>query len=208
MLRFLGRLPFTLVMLAIIAALAVLTDTIDDPLAPGWLDEVGFAPAHLSPSEWLRIFTSAVITHGEDTLLVALVMVALCVGSSERLHGTLLTAATFWGVHLLTLLSVALLVAYPLQWFDQLSGAALVPANDVGPSAGYYGCLGLALTVLAARYRGWVLGLVGIWLLVRMLIAYVHVIALPAGFTADLAHLIAFALGCVIGLARRKPVAR
>ncbi len=62
--------------------------------------------------------------------------------------------ATFWRVHLVSLLVVSLLIAWPLQVIGTALGSALVVASDVGPSAGCFGALGLLCARLPRPWLG------------------------------------------------------
>ena len=183
-------------MLAALIAGALATNTHTNDLSPHWLNRLGFAPADVWLLRWERLFTSALITGGGRVFWQALAMVALSVGVAEWVAGTRRAIATFWGVHLLTLLIEALLIAWPLHQLGPPFGTALVVARDVGPSAGYFGCLGLACARFPRKQWGQAAGLL-------IFLSLVWTIFQPARigqdgtvkFFADLAHIIAFPLG-------------
>ncbi|HTN75459.1 MAG TPA: hypothetical protein VL096_09435 [Pirellulaceae bacterium] len=192
------RLPFTLSMLACMVGLAIWSNTHQAALDPAWLNVVGFAPWHLSSGEWLRLLVSALFTSGGFTLYISLLMFAGCVGTLEWQRGTGKTCLTFWCVHLATLLLGALLVAYPLHALRIPPGTFLVQARDVGPSAGYYGCLGALLMSLPTRWRYRLLGGLLVVLACRLGWSLREVDDQRSVLTADLAHLIALPLGALL----------
>jgi hypothetical protein len=106
---------------------AILTGSHDAELSAEWLSRQGFAPQDLWLLCWERLVTSAVVTAG---------------------------GATFLRVHLVSLLVVSLLIAWPLQVIGTALGSALVVASDVGPSAGCFGALGLLCARLPRPWLG------------------------------------------------------
>lgn len=197
--QFVRRFPFTLLMLAVLGATAVFTNTHLSTLTKGWLARLGYAPRDLWLFNWQRLITSTLVTFGQSVFWQAMGMIALAVGAAEWLTGTKRTAVTFWGVHLATLLSESLLIALPLHLSGSATGTALILARDVGPSAGYFGCLGLASRRLP-RPWSW---LSGTAVLVALIIALFQAPRVGQGtavkLAADLAHLIAFPLGWLTG---------
>jgi hypothetical protein len=188
------RTPFTLATLAALVFVAVFTSTDASELTRSLLARVGFAPRDLF-LEWWRVFVSALVTDGGLTFVGALVAVAAFVGSAEWLRGPARAAATFWGVHVATLLVESLGIALPMHLFGSPLGTALAVARDVGPSAGYMGCAGLAAASLAPRFRARA-GVAGAVLLAVLLaVAYVRAGRDVTDLSASIAHLIAFPLG-------------
>ncbi|MDD5216591.1 MAG: hypothetical protein PHN49_12325 [Candidatus Omnitrophica bacterium] len=137
--------PFTVVLLFALTVIAFLTETHIGRLSAGWLEHLGFAPQDLWRGHWERLLTSALVTESARAFWQAFLMIVLAVGTLEYAIGARLTAFMFWGFHLLTLLFVSLMVALPLHLFGFSTGTVLIVARDVGPSAGYFGCLGLAI---------------------------------------------------------------
>ncbi len=189
----LRRLPFTLVLLLILSAVALWTNTHSGRLSPGLLRRFGYAPRDLWVWRWDMLITSALVTNGGRAFWGALLMVMLAVGTAEWRVGTWRTTSTFWGVHLLTLLleSGGALLSDQAGWIE----TAVLRVRDVGPSAGYFACLGLALATLRRPWR---------WLAALLIyIVLIVVLFLPpsAGQSvvvkrfADAAHLIALPLG-------------
>jgi hypothetical protein len=123
-------------------------------------------------------------------------MLAFNVGTTEWLFGTRRTFVLFWASHLLTLLIQSLLLAIPLHQLGAWWGTLLAAQHDVGPSAGYYGCLGAICRQFPGKWRRWVIAGVSVSLIARLTISLVR----DAGdveltIAADLAHLIAFPIG-------------
>jgi len=195
----LKRLPFTIAMVVIVAAIGVATATHLERLEPGLMKRFGFAPLHLPKGEWMRLLSSAFLTTGGWSFYRSLAMLALCLGLSEFRVGTWRTVLAFWGVHLATLAIVSLLLAFPLYQFDVVWRKLLAAEHDVGPSAGYYGCLGLVCQKWPDRPRRWLYAVIGGVLIARLVWAALSPRAAHAPLGADIAHLIAFPLGIALG---------
>lgn len=191
---FFRRLPFTLTMFAILGLTALWTNTHTATISAEWLDRLGFAPLDLLALNLSRLLTSAFVTSGGRILWEALGMVTFAVGLSEWLTGPRRAALTFWGVHFATLLIESLFIALPMHWFGITLGSLIALSRDVGPSAGYFGSLGL----LSAHLKyPWNLVSGGI-IVIALEIALFHVNgnnSLGMEVSADIAHVIAFPLG-------------
>jgi hypothetical protein len=188
-------LPFTLVMMAGLILFAVLTNTYFEQITRHWINRVGFAPRDFWYMRFERMFTSALVTSGGNVFWQALLLVGLLVGLAEWRTGTTRATITFWGVHLLTLVLLSLIVSLTLHQLRDFGLAASEFERDVGPSAGYFACLGLVSAQLKRPWN-WVSGI----LLFAM---FILALFLPPGagekaamkFSADFAHLLAFPLG-------------
>jgi hypothetical protein len=193
--RTLPYIPFTLVMMAGLILFAIFTNTYFDRITRHWINRVGFSPRDLWYLRFERMFTSALVTSGGKVFWQALLLVGLFVGLAEWLTGTKRATTTFWGVHLLTLVLLSLIVSLAFHQLRDFGLAASEFERDVGPSAGYFACLGL-LSAQIKRPWNWVSGM----LLFIMFAVYMF---LPPGegeraamkFSADFAHLLAFPLG-------------
>lgn len=190
------RIPFTLAMLAAIVIVALLTDTQVAPLRRHLLDTLGFAPRDMIGPRWATLFTSALVTYGGWTLAGVLFMVAACVGSAESRAGTRAAALTFWGVHVLMLVTLAFLLRPPGLEPPSFATPLLPLPRDVGPSAGYFACLGLRIAHVRSRTTRRLAGL-------AVLAALGIALFLPSAASvdwrteriADLIHVASFGIG-------------
>jgi len=188
------RVPFTMFTVAGLTVRTVRSGSATAEVPNRLLQRVGFAPQDLLLFGWRRLISSAMFTHGGLEFWTAIVMIVLAVGAAEVTVGTLRTAATFWGLHVVTLLAESFLVAMPLALAGLRFGKDLSDVRDVGPSAGYLAVLGLLCAMLPGRWRDAVA--------VAVLGALVAITIIPIGgedttvrFSAGIAHLIAFPLG-------------
>jgi hypothetical protein len=181
---------------------ALITGTVVGTLPRYVLQRIGFAPRDLWGMDLLRLFTSALVTHGRGIFASALVLTMVSVGAVERRYGTVIAAISFWAAHVWTLVVTSTVAAWGHEGILSQLGLALVSVRDVGPSAGYFGTIGVALwSVRSVRVRGvaWVA-------LVAWLVADLGGLirlgpALRQEASADFAHLIAFlsaTLACVV----------
>jgi hypothetical protein len=204
-LNFLRRSPFTLSMLAGLVIGALVTNTYFEQITRHWLNRTGFAPNDLWYWRIERMFTSALVTSGGAVFWEALFFVVFAVGLAEWMTGWRRAAATFWGVHLLALILLSLIVSLAIHQLHDIGLEATEVARDVGPSAGYFACLGLVSAQL--KYP---------WNLVSgaaLFAMFVVALFLPAAagesaqlkFSADLAHMLAFPLGWLSAGIGRKP---
>jgi hypothetical protein len=198
-LRILKRFPFTITMVVVVAAIGIATATHLERLEPELLKRFGFAPFHLPKGELLRLLTSAFLTVGGRSFYRSLTMLALCLGLAEYRCGTWRTMLAFWGVHLATLALVSLLLAFPLKDFDAVWRKLLAAEHDVGPSAGYYGCLGFVCQKWPGKQRTWLYAIIGGVLVARLVWGALSPRIPHAPLGADIAHLLAFPMGIALG---------
>lgn len=189
--RIINHYKFTLGMSLIFVLVAFFTNSITE-LVEDFLGELyGFAPKHLiASSEVLRLFTSAILTHGSDYFVRALFMFILLIGWLEHKKGSLIAAYSFWGVHLLTLLTMTLLITISYAITEHEILFTIYHAADLGPSDGYLGVLGILIASLERSLS------ITVYLLVMalfVLMLWYHQQALA--LSADIAHLIAFSWG-------------
>ncbi|HPG28050.1 MAG TPA: hypothetical protein PLW10_20615 [Myxococcota bacterium] len=198
----LRRIPFTLGLIGLLVTVAVVTSSHSRPLPDAWLARLGFATADLWLLELERIATSAVSTHGGAYFWRALVAVSAIVGSTEWRTGTLRTAVVFSLSHVGTLLVLAVVVGVGLRSWHPPLAALLDVTRDVGPSAGYFGCLALACRSFPRRIGLPVAALVLIGLVISTIAATSGPIppADSADVSATIAHLIAFPLGWLLAI--------
>jgi hypothetical protein len=186
---------FTLATMAGLILVALVTNTYFEQITRHWINRIGFAPRDFWYLRFERMFTSALVTAGGKVFWQALFFVAIFVGLAEWTTDSKQAGFTFWGVHLLTLALLSLIVSLALHQLRDFGLAASEIERDVGPSAGYFACLGLVSAQLKRPWN-WVSGLI-------LFIMFVVALFLPAGagesaeikFSADFAHLLAFPLG-------------
>lgn len=145
----LRRFLFTILMLFLFGIVGILTNTYVAAISNHWLDRLGFAPIDLLALDLFRLFTSALVTAGGPVFWEILRLTAFGVGLSEWLTGTRRAALTFWGIHSTTLVLELLVCALPLQSIGMKFGSLVALSRDVGPSAGYFGALGLVSALFA-----------------------------------------------------------
>ena len=193
--RFVHRFQFTLLMEGLLLSASLVTGSYAaGGLSSAWLAHVGFAPTDLLTPDFWRIFTSAVVTSGLSWLLSAMISVAVIVGTGEAMVGSRCTAWTFWGVHVVALLIGSLFIALPLYHFGHPLGASLAFTGDIGPSAGYFGVLGLIIARLKKTW-GRIAGVAILaWLIIMIWLSLAQEGSGDV-ISAALAHLIAFVLG-------------
>jgi hypothetical protein len=202
--RFITRLPFTLIMLASLIITSLVTNTTFQSITRHWLNRTGFAPNDLWYWRFERMITSALVTSGGWVFWEALFYIALAVGLAEWLTGWKRTAATFWGVHLLVLVLISAIISLTLHQLRTMGLEATEVARDVGPSAGYFACLGLASARLKRPWH-WISGSILFALFIITLFMPVSVgESAEIKFSADLAHLLAFPLGWLSSGLRHK----
>jgi hypothetical protein len=191
----LRKIPFTLLMLGGLFLAALLTETYFEEISDHWMNLIGFAPNDLWYWRVERLFTSALVTSGGGVFWQALFFVAFAVGLAEWQTSPRRAALTFWGVHLLTLVLLSFIISLALHQLQSFGLEASELARDVGPSAGYFACLGL----LSARMKcpwNWASGAI-------LFLVFLIALFLPARagesaeikFSADFAHLMAFPFG-------------
>jgi hypothetical protein len=190
-----SRLPFTLIMVTLLLLVAWWTNSYVQELTREWVNRLGFAPRDFWLLRWWRLFLSALVTSGGVTFWFALGMVVFTSGVAEWKTGTLRTALTFWGVHLLTLVLEGLTFSLPLRQLGFAQERALFFSRNVGPSAGYMGCLGLITTFLPKPWRFVTFGVILAYLLIALLLPARAGVTPVIKLSDDLAHLIAYPLG-------------
>lgn len=186
-------------MLLALAAAGLVTGSPAARMPHVFAHRFGFSSHDAAHGDWLRMATSVFLTSGPLAFWSALFMTGLGVGLLERRRGTRTAALTFGGIHVLSLFVMSLVILAPIPHSDVWPRSLLVRARDVGPSAGYFGCLGAYLGGRRGRWTVLSAGLF-LWLVAFLtwrLAAAAHVS--PASLTGDLAHVIAFPAGWAAG---------
>ncbi|MBM3964405.1 MAG: rhomboid family intramembrane serine protease [Planctomycetes bacterium] len=168
------------------------------PLAETARTVFGHSPLQMANGSWGRILSSLFITGDPIHFFQAFAMILFCVGTLECQSGSRIAAASFLSVHLVTLLIQSGILLSVHAWVDQGWTHQWSSALDVGPSAGYYGCLGVAIFRWNSARRGWIIiAVLSILLLRWMAAATFH--QNGTQFQSDMAHAIAFPLGLALG---------
>lgn len=131
-------------------------------------------------------------------------MLALTAAAAEHTTGSRQAALTFFGVHSITLITEGIMLRLLAYVRPTPFTSRLTRTRDVGPSAGYFGLLGLTCVRLPAPWRtisvGGVMGML-ITLATRPAHHGKHGVL---QVQADLAHLLAFPLGMLGAMSSRR----
>ncbi|MCR4291149.1 MAG: rhomboid family intramembrane serine protease [Candidatus Scalindua sp.] len=193
------RYPITIVGIFVLLISAFISSSHNASLSGEWSRIIGFAPHHLFDGELYRIASSMIVTRGSYYFWISFFMFAGCVGVAEDLFGTKKVILIFLAAHLFALLITSVLIASPLHSFGLWRGSLLYAAHDVGPSAGYYGCLGSVL--FFSRQKGCRYLIYMVWILLAARLSYSWVVVPDQGrvISGDLAHILAFGIGMLLG---------
>lgn len=190
------RFPwFTAFLLLTTTLFALGTDSASTQLDPSWRRWLGFSPLNLVDLAWQQTLTSLVVTAGEWNFLQSALMMTIAVGCCEFVYGTWTAIRLFFASHLIVVVGMSLLIILPAHFAGADWGTALATQHDVGPSAGYYGCLGVVLGSLNARWRNPTVVALLIILVGRLAISFSHLPNHASVVSADLSHLAALPLG-------------
>jgi len=186
-------LPFTLLLLCGLLIAGFLTQTHRGQLSERWMEKYGFAPNDLWTGRLERLFLSAFLTDRKSSFFQAMLLSFALVGATEAFGGTWRAVLTFWGIHFATLLLTSLILL-PFYHLKIPFAVPLSMTRDVGPSAGYFGCLGAVVFTSSWRWPASSLGVIA-------LTVFFFFPPQPGEDPhvkkhADSAHLIAFILGC------------
>lgn len=199
--QLIGRVPFTLTLLALITLAALITGAFRGAIDPAWFERVGYAPRDLWHLRLDRVLISALFTERPRGFYQALWLTALGVGGVEwrlgpGISGTAGAFGCFWGLHTFAL-SLNSLILTAVSAFVSVGG--MLSARDIGPSAGYFGALAVFFGTLRS---GW-LRLLNPVVLASLIVVLVWSLVVPTDhvvITANLAHVITYALGWLVAL--------
>ncbi len=192
------RLFFTVALVATLAVFAVWSDSHSKRLSEPWRNGFGFSALSLAELRWHQSITSLVLTAGERQFVQTILMLCICVGCCEWQFGSRTAVKVFFASHLTVTIGMALLVVLPMHLCGVEWATALASERDVGPSAGYYGCLGLVVASMSEQKRKWLILLLIVILTGRLAISSTSIYQHPAIVSADVAHLIAFGFGLLL----------
>ncbi|QDS96512.1 hypothetical protein FF011L_53240 [Roseimaritima multifibrata] len=189
------RLPFTLTMLSVLIAAGIYGRSHVGLLDQTIQDRAGYSMRLIVEGQVHRAITSLLFTAGGWRFYSSIAMFGLGVGYVEWNYGTTRSLATFFGIHITTLALMTIGVLAVNAMASTHRGQLLWHVQDVGPSAGYYGCIGLALAGLASPIRWPIIALILLVLIARATWSFIHLPEDGQMLSADFAHLIAFPLG-------------
>jgi len=204
--RIARRIPFTLAMLVAILLAALATNPSFGRISEVWIQRLGYAPRDLFHLRLDRLVTSVLLITNARSYAQAFLTIGLVGGACEWVTGTRLIAAVFWGTTLIATIAESVLVAAPLYALGSSFGESLYVTRDIGASASYFGCTGLACALLPKPWRWVAAGLVLAFLLSTFVLPTPVSTHTPVRWMDGIAHLIAFPLGLVSGRWGRKPV--
>ena len=196
----------TLIATTILLLSAIASNSYWQPLAAPWREWVGFAPSDLPALQWQRLLTSLALTGGGWKFLTSLAMLIVCLGFCEHIYGTPAACRLFFLCHLTILTIISISVILLAEIHPSSSVDALMNGRDVGPSAGYYGCLGAILIQASRSIKQASFTILIVILLVRLSVSVGHLPSNPATVSADFAHLVALLFGATLAwLGHLKP---
>jgi hypothetical protein len=190
-----SRLTFTLSTLAVLVVVELMINPHFGALSLEWINRLGYTPHDLTHLEWERFVTATLLVDGRSAFVDAVAMITLAVGAAEWLTGTPRAALTFWGGNLITLVVMSALLLALAHAIDPSHPEKLFVHRDVGPSAGYYGCLGLVVALLPRPWRWAAAAAILTWLAVALLTPPGADTVADVKLQADLAHFLVFPLG-------------
>jgi len=179
------RLPFTLLLVAAILAVTMVTGTIQRPITPEQLRLWGFNLDKLRQGDFLPLLLTLFQANQPDAVLLIVAACLLCVGACEYLLGTRRAMVVVLVTHVLSYLG-----AYLLLWGLAASGSvwatALAHQADAGASAAALGAAGAVLPLLPRRmqrpvFTTLIVCLLGLLALTHRIWDIEHLIAFPAG---------------------------
>ena len=192
------RLLFTATLTVTLTAFAFWSDSYSVQLSDSWRNWLGFSSLSLPELRWHQTLTSLVLTAGERQFVQSILMLCISVGMCEWHFGSRPAIKVFFASHLIVTVGLALFFVLPLHLGGAGWATALASERDVGPSAGYYGCLGAVLTSLKNPQRTYLICVVMVILIGRLAMSSVSIHLHPSTVSADLSHIAAFPLGMLL----------
>lgn len=187
------RLPLTLTLLTIVITASIWSGALTSGTPRSTIERWGFDLQNLERGRLWVLFTADLLVFGRSHLASTILMFAIFCAPLEVLSGTRVLAAVFWPSSVGGTLATSLFVLWPGSDLGWNPIPDLITEPDVGASVAMWGIAG-ALAVSVSRYGrrwGWLLGAVCVLFLLNAL-------RLNRG-TADVAHLVGFAIGTGIG---------
>lgn len=183
--RVLGRTPATLITLAVLLVVGIVSRGLWEPFDQSAGMQVwAYGLPAFDAGRWWTAVTGTFLVSNPWVYLPTLISLS-ALGALEFLRGTRVALGYFWIGQLFGVFATALLLAllrvFPAWDWAQETASAL----DVGPSAGAFACIAALVGIVAPpwRTRGWM-----------VLLTVVIVGVLVLGTVADLEHLFAVLL--------------
>ncbi|WP_084003611.1 bifunctional lysylphosphatidylglycerol flippase/synthetase MprF [Agromyces aureus] len=185
-LRFLGRVPFTIALLATLIVVGILVGGFTTSITEAdWYETFAYGVPSFADGRWWTTVTGTFLVADPWGYLV-LLLTAAGVGWLEFRRGSGRAAAYFFGGQALAVIGSAIVIAGFAEMGSHWA-EALVTQVDVGPSGGVFACIAAAAATLWSPWRGRAL---------LILTAFTLVSVLFLGTVADLEH--AMAVGMVL----------
>jgi len=193
-----SRLLFTAGLVITVAGFAWWSDSHNAALSNAWRNALGFSSLSLVELRWHQTLTSLVLTAGEFQFVQSVLMICIAVGMCEWRFGSCTTAWIFFTSHLIVTVGLALFIMLPWHLAGASWATVLSTERDVGPSAGYYGCLGAVFAHRNSSVRTCLMVAIAAVLIGRLALSVPSMHLHPATVSADLSHLAAFPFGLLI----------
>ncbi|MFF2372338.1 bifunctional lysylphosphatidylglycerol flippase/synthetase MprF [Agromyces sp. NPDC058110] len=185
-LRTLGRLPFTIALLATLVLVGILVGGFVSSVSDAdWYETFAYGVPSFADGRWWTTITGTFLVADPWGYLV-LLLTAVGVGWLEFRRGTGRAAAHFFGGQVLAVIGAAVVIAGFAEMGSHWA-ETLVTQVDVGPSGGVFACIAAAAASLPSPWRGRAL---------LILTAFTLVSVLFLGTVADVEH--AMAVGMVL----------
>ncbi|WP_395245200.1 bifunctional lysylphosphatidylglycerol flippase/synthetase MprF [Agromyces sp. MMS24-K17] len=197
---FVGRVPFTISLLAALLLVGILTGTLTSPATEAdWYETFAYGVPSFADSRWWTTITGTFLVTAPWGYLVLAVLVPLGVGWLELRRGTARAAAYFVGGQVFSVVGAAIVIAGFAE-MGSYWAQTLVTQLDVGPSGGVFACLTAACASLPSPWRGRSL---------LVLTEYALVSLLFLGSIADVIHAVAVGMVLLINVGSfTKPTVR
>lgn len=189
----LEKIPFTIITSSLMIIFAVMTNSINRELSPELIVKFGFAPVDLLQYKIFNLFLSIFITTGKAVFFESLISFIAIAGIFEYLTSSKEVIKCFFGIHVITMIILSY-ITFVLFLFGNTYGIEIFLSHDVGPSAGYFGILGILISLLKTPYVN--------FLFLCLLLIFMYLFFYPISnknmsieYSAAMAHIIAFTVG-------------
>lgn len=187
--KFLRRLPFTILFLTIMVIANWFAGTLDGALPPESLMNWGISHQTVVSGNLVRLFTGTFLSHDLGMFFRQLVFAATVIGYFEWRTSTLRTAVTFFAIDIIGSVIVLFVVVPLVAAIPEIGYPDARATLDVGMSAGGFGLIG---AILASWPQKWLLLgavvtaiVVKVWYDLDVIADSAHLICLLIGFAAQ-----------------------